>query len=223
METGKGRWLHSDRVVILLFTLPALIPIVVFWIYPMLETIRISTTDWDYMSPKYHYVGLDNYLQLICDPDFHNALFNTLYFCAATSVSAILLGLFLACLVSGLKRGAGFFRSVFFLPWITPTIAVSIVWVWVFNPETGLMNFLLSLVGIPKLPWIESSQWAMPAVIILSVWRISVTIWSFFSPPCTEFQSSCTKRQISMVRPILINSCILHFLIFRPRRFLLSL
>ncbi|MCI1966473.1 MAG: sugar ABC transporter permease [Oscillospiraceae bacterium] len=172
MEIRKKKWFHSDQLVILLFILPALLPILVFWIYPMLETIRISTTDWDYMSPQYNYVGLENYKQLLGDSSFHRALFNTLYFCVATSVLAILLGLFLAYLISGLKKCAGFFRSTFFLPWITPTIAVSIVWVWIFNPETGLMNFLLSLAGLPQLPWIESSQWAMPAVIILSVWRI---------------------------------------------------
>lgn len=166
------RTLHSDRTVIFLFLLPALVPIAVFWIYPMLDTIRISATDWDYMSPQYNYVGFDNYLQLLNDSDFHKVLFNTLYFCVATSMLAIVLGLLMAYLLSGLKRFAGFFRSVLFLPWITPAIAVSIVWAWIFNPDTGLANFLLSLVGIPGLPWIESSEWAMPAVIIVSVWKI---------------------------------------------------
>lgn len=172
MVTGKKKFFHSDQAVALLFLLPALIPLLVFWLYPMLETLRISGTDWDYMSPQYNYVGLDNYTQLLGDSDFHKALFNTLYFCLATSALAIVGGMLLAHLLSGIRKFAGFFRSSFFLPWVTPTIAVSIVWVWIFNPETGLANFLLSLFGGPKLPWIESSRWAMPAIIIVSVWRI---------------------------------------------------
>lgn len=172
MIKSRKSFFRSEAAVALLFILPALIPLIVFWLYPMLETMRVSGTDWDYMSPKYNYVGLDNYTQLLGDPDFHKALFNTLYFCFATSLAAIVFGLILANLLSGMKKFAGFFRSAFFLPWVTPTVAVSIVWVWIFNPDTGMANFLLSLFGGPKLPWIESSVWAMPAVIIVSVWRI---------------------------------------------------
>ena len=172
MKKGVKELCRSDRMVILLFTLPAFIPILVFWIFPMLDTIRISGTNWDYMSPHYNFVGLDNYLQLLTDSDFHKVLINTLSFSLVTSVLSISLGLIMAHLLHGLGKLEGFFRSVLFLPWITPAIAVSIVWVWIFNPETGLANFLLSMGGIPKLPWIESSEWAMPAVIIVSVWKI---------------------------------------------------
>jgi multiple sugar transport system permease protein len=162
---------RSDSRVILLFMLPALIPLVVFWIYPVLETVRISYTDWDYMSPKYNFVGLGNYLSLLMEPDFYHVILNTLYFCAGTAILALSSGLLLALFLFKLGKSEGIFRSVLFLPWITPGIAVSIVWVWVFNPETGLANFLLSLVGLSKLPWTESSVWAMPAIIIMSVWK----------------------------------------------------
>lgn len=171
MSVNVKRMPKSDRRVILLFSLPALIPLAVFWIYPMLDTLRISGTDWDYMSPAFNYVGLDNYLQLLKDSSFHRVLVNTLYFCAGTTALAIAAGFILAALLFRLGRREGLYRSVLFLPWITPAIAVSIVWVWIFNPETGLANFLLSAVGLPKLPWIESSVWAMPAVIILTVWK----------------------------------------------------
>lgn len=171
MSVNVKKMPKSDRVVILLFILPALIPLVVFWIYPMLETLRISGTDWDYMSPEYNYVGLENYLHLLKDSSFHRVLANTLYFCAGTSMLALLAGFILAALLFRLGKGEGLHRSVLFLPWITPGIAVSIVWVWIFNPETGFANFLLSILGIPGLPWIESSVWAMPAVILLSVWK----------------------------------------------------
>ncbi len=165
------KFFKSDRIVILIFTLPALIPLAVFWIYPVLDTFRISTTDWDYMSPDYNFVGLGNYLNLLKDSDFYDVILNTLYFSAGTTILTLISGLIIALLVFKLGKGEGFYRSVLFLPWITPAIAVSIVWAWVFNPETGLANFLLSLVGVPKLPWIESSVWAMPAIIIMTVWK----------------------------------------------------
>ena len=172
MEQRTRRRLHSDRLVIVLFSLPALIPILVFWVYPIFDTLRISTTDWDYMSPTYHHIGLKNYLNLLNDPDFYTAFFNTLYFCFATAAISILLGLFMAYLINGMKQFGGFFQSAVFLPWVTPTIAVSIVWTWIFNPESGLANYFLSFLKIPPLPWIESAQWAMPAIIIVSVWQI---------------------------------------------------
>lgn len=174
------RLFNSDRITIFLFILPALIPLAVFWIYPVLDTFRISTTDWDYMSPAYNFVGFDNYLNLLKDTDFYDVIFNTLYFSIGTSVLTLLSGLIIALLVFKLGKGEGFYRSVLFLPWITPAIAVSIVWAWIFNPETGLANFFLSITGLPKLPWIESSVWAMPAVIIMSVWKYAGYNMIFF-------------------------------------------
>lgn len=180
MEIQARKPKTTDGLAILMFMLPAVIPLVVFWIYPMLESLRISATNWDYMSPEYRYVGLSNYTDLLGDSAFHRVLANTLYFCAGTSILSLLAGLILALLLFRLGRGEGLFRSVLFLPWITPAIAVSIVWVWIFNPETGFANFLLTLAGIPALPWIESSVWAMPSVIILSVWKYAGYNMIFF-------------------------------------------
>lgn len=154
-----------------LFLLPAMIPLTLFWFYPMLNSFYISLTDWDYISPTYEYVWLDNYTNLIQDPVFHDVLWNTLYFTIGTVIPTIVGGLLLALLVLKNQHGMGFFRTILFSPWVTPTVAVAIVWSWIFEPENGIANWVLSFFGMQGLEWTSSSTWAMPAVIIVTVWK----------------------------------------------------
>ncbi len=154
-----------------LFLLPAMIPLILFWFYPMLNSLYISFTNWDYISPAYTFVWFENYTNLIQDPIFHDVLWNTLYFTVGTVFPTIIGGVLLALLVLKNQRGMGIFRTVLFSPWVTPTVAVAIVWSWIFEPETGIANWVLSLVGLSGLEWTSSSTWAMPAIIIVSVWK----------------------------------------------------
>ncbi|QDP42221.1 carbohydrate ABC transporter permease [Radiobacillus deserti] len=148
-----------------------MIPLTLFWFYPMLNSFLISLTDWDYISPTYNIVWLDNYMNLIRDPIFHEVLWNTLYFTLGTVIPTIVGGLLLALLVLKNQQGMGMFRTILFSPWVTPTVAVAIVWSWIFEPETGIANWVLSFFGLPGLEWTGSSTWAMPAVIIVTVWK----------------------------------------------------
>ncbi|WP_404459591.1 carbohydrate ABC transporter permease [Oceanobacillus kapialis] len=154
-----------------LFALPALIPLVVFWIYPMLRSLWISMTDWDYISPDYEFVWFNNYVHLFKDAAFYDVLWNTLYFSVATVIPTVVGGLLLALLLVKKAMGIGFFRTILFSPWVTPTVAVSIVWSWIFEPTAGLANWLLSVFNLPGLEWTSSSTWAMPAIIIVTVWK----------------------------------------------------
>lgn len=154
-----------------LFVLPALVPLLVFWIFPILKSIYISFTDWDYMSADYNFVFFDNFIALFKDQRFYDALWNTLLFCVGTLVPTIVLGLVLALLLQKAFRGSGIMKFILFSPWITPTVAVSIVWIWIYNPDTGIANALLDLLGLPELSWIKSSQTSMLAVIIVTVWK----------------------------------------------------
>lgn len=156
---------------IFLFVLPALIPLIVFWIYPILRSVWISFTDWDFMTPEYNFVFLKNYISLFHDSRFYLALWNTLVFTAGTLLPTIVGGLGLALLLQKNFRGSGFFKFVLFSPWITPTVAISIVWTWIFQPDGGFANQILSLFGLPALKWISSSQTAMLSVIIVTVWK----------------------------------------------------
>lgn len=156
---------------ICLFVLPALIPLIVFWIYPICRSIWISFTDWDYMTPTYHFVFLKNYISLFKDSRFYEALLNTLVFTIGTLVPTIVIGLGLAVLLQKPFIGSGVVKFILFSPWITPTVAISIVWTWIYQPNDGLANMVLSLFGMPGLKWISSSQTAMLSVIIVTVWK----------------------------------------------------
>lgn len=154
-----------------LFVLPALIPLIVFWIYPILRSIFISLTDWDYMSPDYNFVWFDNFIALFKDQRFYDALWNTVVFSVGTLIPTIVLGLGLALLLQKSFKGSGIIKFILFSPWITPTVAVSIVWTWIYEPNTGIANAILKFFGLPGLQWIKSSQTAMLAVIIVTVWK----------------------------------------------------
>lgn len=156
---------------VLLFVIPALVPLVVFWIYPILRSIMISFTNWDYMSPDYQFVFLDNFKRLFRDTRFYEAVVNTLVFTVGTLVPTILGGLLLALLLRKNFKGSGFYKFILFSPWITPTVAVSIVWTWMFEPESGMANAVLTFFHLPALKWIQSSDTAMLAVILVTVWK----------------------------------------------------
>ena len=154
-----------------LFVLPAMIPLIVFWIYPILRSVFISLTDWDYMSPTYNFVGLNNYIMLFQDSRFYDALLNTLVFTLGTLVPTIILGLLLALLMQKAFKGSGVLKFILFSPWITPTVAVSIVWTWIYDPSSGIANQILEFLHLPALQWIKSSDTAMLAVILVTVWK----------------------------------------------------
>lgn len=169
MSLQKSRL--SNSFLVAMFVLPALIPLFVFWIYPILRTVWLSFTDWNFMSPDYQIVLCDNYKSLLTDSRFYNALVNTLVFTLGTLGPTIIGGLILALLLQKKTAGSGFFKFILFSPWITPTVAISIVWTWIFEPKGGIANLILEAMYLPALSWLKSSQTAMLAVIIVTVWK----------------------------------------------------
>lgn len=131
----------------------------------------ISFTNWDYMSPQYDFVFLDNFKMLFQDSRFYEAVINTLVFTIGTLVPTLVGGLLLALLLRKNFRGSGFYKFILFSPWITPTVAVSIVWTWIFEPGSGMANVVLNFFHLPGLQWIQSSDTAMLAVILVTVWK----------------------------------------------------
>jgi multiple sugar transport system permease protein len=162
---------NKQIATILLFMLPALILLLAFWFIPMVVSLFISFTDWDYISPKFSFVGLENYSNLLTDKEFYKVLINTLTFAVFTVLPTMAIGLGLALVLQKKVVGNTFYKAIIFSPWVTPMVAVSIVWSWIFQPEVGLLNFILSGFGIPKIDWLGSSSWAMPAVMIVTVWK----------------------------------------------------
>ncbi|WP_215402863.1 carbohydrate ABC transporter permease [Vibrio gigantis] len=161
----------KNRLKVLLFTAPLLVPLFTFWLVPFGYSIYISFTDWDYISPDYSFVGLENYEYMVEDYEFIQAMLNTFWFSVGVVIPTIILGLVFAMLLHKNFKGSQFYRAVIFSPWITPTVAVSIVWSWVFETKSGLANHLLESAGFSAIPWLENGNTALIAVIIVTVWQ----------------------------------------------------
>lgn len=171
LKLRQSRLARSEERVAWLFLLPSLLLFLVFTALPVLSAFLISFTRWDlFNTPRL--VWLHNYVALWNDPIFRQVLGNTGYYVALTVPLQMIFGLLCAV---GLNRGVpgqSVFRVLFFLPVVTSTVAVGLIWAWLFNSNFGLINMALSLLGSTDLPkWLVSSTWAMPAVIIVSVWQ----------------------------------------------------
>ncbi len=153
--------------------LPAAAVFTVFFYIPAIYLLYISFFHWSILSPATDFVGLKNFHTLFAQPLFWKSLLNSAYYTVVMIPATVFLALGVALLLrEGLtaKRG-GVFRAAVFLPHVTPVVATSIIWVWIFNPHFGLANYLLNLVHLPALGWLESTQWALPAVMIDSLWH----------------------------------------------------
>ena len=156
---------------ILLFTLPFLIPLFLFWIIPLFCAGYISFTDWDMIKPIFNYVGFENYIEIFGNLDFYKALWNTLTFSAGVIIPTIILGLGVSLIFQNSLKGSALYKIIIFSPWITPMVAISIVWSWIFEPDVGFANYLLNFLGCTGLEWLKSSKTAMLAIIIVTVWK----------------------------------------------------
>lgn len=167
----KEKYSRKENMMGFLFILPAMIPLLVFWIIPIIWSGGLSFTDWDMMSENIHFMGLKNYTSLLKDPNFGKVLWNTLVFALGSTVPSIVIGLLVALAMNGARRGTGIYRTVIFAPYITPMVAVSVVWSWIFEPRVGILNFVLELFGLPDSQWTQSSETAMLSVLIVTVWK----------------------------------------------------
>ena len=153
-----------------LFLLPSFVPFAIFTAIPVVAAGVISLLKWNLFSPP-SWAGLDNFARLGTDRTFWAALGNTAYFTFVSVPLTILVSLALALLLNqGIKRIA-VFRSLLLLPYATITVAVAFVWVWLYIPHDGLINAVLGLVGINGPAWLIDDNWAMPALIAMSVWK----------------------------------------------------
>ncbi len=147
-----------------------MILLTIFWIIPSLSSLFFSLTNYSVVSTT-RWVGGDNYLRLMDDWLFWRSLFNSAYFTIGNIPLLLIGGLTLAITLNSARlRLRHFYRVVFYLPLVTSSIALSMVWLWLFDPHLGLLNMLLNLVGLPSQPWLQSTKQAMPSIIIMSVW-----------------------------------------------------
>ena len=164
------RLVYSDIFWAAVLLCPNLIGFLVFMLFPMVASFGLSFVKWDLLTPAQWY-GLGNYRDLIADPTFRKVLWNTIYYTIGSVPIGIVISFFLALALNQKIPFVKAYRAVYFLPVITSMVAVGIVWQWIYNPEFGLVNYLLGLVGIQGPTWLSSVKWAMPAVILVSIWK----------------------------------------------------
>lgn len=153
-----------------LYVAPVIIWFVGFNLFPIVVGLGLSLTDWNILNSP-HLIGLANYASLPSDPLFWTSMENTLYFAVVSVGLGTVIALGLAVALNQKLRFLGLYRTLFFLPAVTALIAVAMVWRWLYDTEYGLINWTISLVGIPPLRWLDDPRLAMLAVILMSVWR----------------------------------------------------
>ena len=158
------------------FITPALALIGVFFFLPVVGGLLISLTDFDVYAigtpGTARFIGFQNYLRTLANPEFWGALKNTLYFVLVGGPLSVIVSLGAALLLNArLVRFKSFFRTVYFAPVVTTIVAVAIVWRYLYHPHYGLLNYMLGGIGVGPIDWLGDRRWAMPAIILLSIWK----------------------------------------------------
>ena len=158
---------NNERFAGWVFILPALLGTLIFIVIPVICSFGLSFTKWDLLNPI-RFVGLDNYKEIFSEALFFKIFWNTVVFAISTSVLGVIIPLVLACILNSKIRGSEFYKTAYFLPFITPMIVIGVVWEWIFDPNIGLLNHILHL----HINWLYDTHFAMPALIIVSVWKL---------------------------------------------------
>ncbi len=161
------KFLNEQNSAGMLFVLPALLGTLIFIIIPVISSFGLSFCSWDLLNPI-DWIGLKNYTDILSNGLFYKILLNTVVFALSTSILGVIIPLILASILNSKIRGSEFFKCAYFLPFITPMVVIGIIWTWIFDPEIGLLNNVLHI----HINWLYDSQFAMPALIIVSVWKL---------------------------------------------------
>ncbi|HEX2864650.1 MAG TPA: sugar ABC transporter permease [Deinococcales bacterium] len=164
-----------------LFILPSFAHLTLFLLVPLAFSLYLSFHDWN--GPSFQnapYIGLDNYNFMLGDFRFWNALKNSAYYTVLAVPLGMIVSLGMAVVMNLKLRGSYFFRTLFFMPVISSWVAVSVVWITLLDPNAGVLNYILSLVGLPGVNWLGDPRWAMIAIVIVATWKgagFSMVIW----------------------------------------------
>lgn len=158
---------NNERFAGWVFILPALLGTLIFIVIPVICSFGLSFTKWDLLNPI-QFVGLANYKEIFSEALFFKIFLNTVVFAISTSFLGVIIPLVLACILNSKIRGSEFYKTAYFLPFITPMIVIGVVWEWIFDPNIGLLNHILHL----HINWLYDTHFAMPALIIVSVWKL---------------------------------------------------
>jgi multiple sugar transport system permease protein len=154
----------------ILFIVPALVVVGAVIVFPWLFTVWMSAFDWKIGSVP-HFIGFDNYIKLATNQRFHEAIVHTLYFTALAVIVPLILGTIAALIFHREFPLRGLLRSIFTMPMMATPVAVALVWTMMFHPQQGVLNYLLSLVGLPPSLWVYSPTLVIPSLVLVEVWH----------------------------------------------------
>ncbi|MEM1552142.1 MAG: sugar ABC transporter permease [Candidatus Bathyarchaeia archaeon] len=153
------------------FLLPALLVGIVFVILPIVVVFPMSLTDWDLITGRREFIGFENYIYLFNSYKFYRSIVNTFYFAGIKVPLDLVLSLLIAVMLDKAVKGIKIFRIAFFAPVVTPLVAAAMVWIWLYDPSLGAFNYILELFGFKPIRWLHDPHWAMPAIILFSLWK----------------------------------------------------
>lgn len=150
---------------------PSAIVLAVFWLYPILETAGLSLVRWDFVSADRTFVGIANYVELLSDATFMQTLVNTVVYMVFTVSASVAVGMLVALYLQRACRRNAFLQAVVFSPYVVSLASIALLWLWILNKDFGLLNELLTMVGLPARDWLGDARLALPALIFISVWK----------------------------------------------------
>lgn len=166
-------WVRREHILWVLCALgPVFALFTIIRIYPILETIRLSFYRYHPTQRTKPFIGLDNYWRLVEDEVFHTALVNTIQFAAMAVVITLTLAFTIAVLLRSIEKVAPVYELLLYIPVVTPWVPASVIWKWIFDPIHGILNYLLSLVGIGKIAWLQDDQVIIYAIVMVAVWKM---------------------------------------------------
>lgn len=193
----SGWSLFVERHPVLVFTLPAAVVVFVLMVFPVFYTVYMSLHSWfasSLTAPEF--IGLRNFTRAFTqDERFRNAIWLTLYFTALATALQVVLGVSLALLLNRPFRGKGFFRSIFLLPMVATPVAIALVWMMMYNPTLGVMNYLVGLVGLGPYKWVSDVRIVIPALAAVDTWEWTplitlITLAGLASLPLEPYESA---------------------------------
>jgi multiple sugar transport system permease protein len=198
LRRPDSRWsVFVERHPVFFFTSPAAVVIFVLMVFPVFYTVYMSLQSWfasSVTAPEF--IGLANFKRAFTEDErFRNALWLTIYFTILATALQVVLGVALALLLNRSFRGKGFFRSVFLLPMVATPVAIALVWMMMFNPTLGVMNYLVGLIGLGPFKWVSDVRLVIPALAFVDTWEWTplitlITLAGLVSLPLEPYESA---------------------------------
>lgn len=162
--------MRRDWLPALVFLLPNLVSIGLFTLIPVVAGFFLSFTSWDMLSDP-QWIGLDNYVRMLSDRQFWNSLGNTLVYTLIVIPGGLALSLLLALALNSKIKGTAIYQAIFFLPYVSSTVAIALVWKWIYHPDYGVLNSILGFFGIAGVDWLTNRSTALGSVAVVQIWQ----------------------------------------------------